>query len=183
MILNYLGSGALPYVQTPLNQMLAMLLGQQHGVSLTPAARSIMTWQQPCNACRKRIKFATLQGRRRRLSRKAKAIQCEDRSVEVSILSTTALTDCLLSDLSACFFASRLSQGLEALTFASPQALTGVVFSFAVVLAFTGIDAVAVNVGISGRRGGSDTCKHGSGGKCESSTSGSSFDSHIFDPR
>jgi hypothetical protein len=53
------------------------------------------------------------------------------------------------------------------------------VFGFAVVLTFAGVDAVAVYGGVSGLSLSHNTSKHGSGGHCEGGTSSSGFEVHF----
>jgi hypothetical protein len=54
----------------------------------------------------------------------------------------------------------------------------GVVFGFAVVLAFAGVDAIAMHSGISGLSLSDYTSKHSSGGHCEGGTGSSGFNVH-----
>src|SRR3982751_2180844 len=69
--------------------------------------------------------------------------------------------------------------GNEALAFARTQTFARVVLGFAIVLAFAGVDAVAVHGGrVSGLSLSDNTSKHGSGGHCESGTSSSGFEVH-----
>jgi hypothetical protein len=94
-----------------------------------------------------------------------------------------ALAGQLFADLATCFFASRLGHGFETLAFAGAHAFAGVVFGLAVVLAFAGVHAIAVNVGIGSHRVGGNTGKHRGGSQSESGTGSSGFDSHFSYPQ
>ncbi|MBK5377625.1 hypothetical protein JFT81_23665 [Pseudomonas sp. TH43] len=101
----------------------------------------------------------------------------------MALTTAAALAGQLFADLATCFFASRLSHGFETLAFAGAHAFASMVFGFAVVLAFAGIDAVTVNIGIGSHRVGSNTGKHCGSGQSESGTSSNSLDIHFSNPR
>ncbi|CAI8719143.1 exported hypothetical protein [Pseudomonas serboccidentalis] len=94
--------------------------------------------------------------------------------------AAAALTGGLLADLATGFFTSRLSHGLEAVALAGTHAFARVVLGLAVVLAFAGVHAVAVNLGISRHGVGGDTGKHRGSGQSESGTGSSGLDRHLY---
>jgi hypothetical protein len=86
----------------------------------------------------------------------------------------------LFADGTAQLGALRLSLVQETLAFARTHAFARMVFGLAVVLAFTGVDAIAMNLGIGSLHLGGDTGKHASSSDSESGTSGGGFDVHFY---